>query len=160
MRVAAPVALAATAALLAGCSSGPQLPALVEDVTVQANERDADGVRSAVEELLGEIDAAQRSGDVTPERAEALRAAALQVAAAADEIDPDVIARREAEQAAREAQERLEAEREAARKAEQARLELERKAEEEARKQAEESQKAQDDEGERRKGRDGDEDGG
>lgn len=156
MRAAPPVASVATAALLAGCSGGPQLQALVEDVTVAANERDADGVRSAVEELLGEIDAAQRSGDVTPERAEALRAAALQVEAAADEIDPDVIARREAEQAAREAQERLEAERAAARQAEAARLERERKAEEEARTQAEEGQKAPDGEGERGKGRDGD----
>lgn len=128
--------------LLSGCGTDPQdeLQALVGDVVVEANDRDAAGVRSTVEELLGRIDAAVAAGDLTAGEAEALREHALAVQAGADEIDPNVLARREAERAAQEAQAQLEAERAAAAEAER------RQAEADAEKAVEEASGADEDE--------------
>lgn len=123
--------------LLAGCSADPreEIRALVEDVTAQANERDADGVRSAVDELVVAVDSAVAAGDLPEAEAAEIRSAALAVQAGADEIDPDVIARRQAEADAEQARRQLEAERKAA---EQQRQEAERKAEEQTREELEE----------------------
>ena len=140
-----------TAALLTGCAAEPEddVRALVEDITTEANERDADGVRTRVGDLLGALDDAVASGDLTDADAAVLRERALAVQAGADAIDPDVQARLEAERQAAEAQAQLEAERRAAEAEEQARAEADRKAQEEA---------AKDDEGKKDggKGEDGD----
>ena len=124
--------------LLAGCAADPraEIRALVEDVTVEANERDADGVRAAVDDLVLAVDSAVAAGDLPEDEAAAIRAAALAVQEGADEIDPDVIARREAEAEAEQARQQLEAERRAAEQQRQ-RDEAERKAEEEAEKERE-----------------------
>jgi len=142
---------------LSGCagSGGAALRDATADLTAAANGGDADGVRSAVDEVLARLDDAQRSGDVTPQGAAVIRERALAVQAAAEEIDPEVIARREAEQKAQQdEQARLEAERQAAEEAERQRLEAERLAEQEeeareadekARKKAEEDAKKAED---------------
>ena len=129
--------------VLTGCGGDPgaDLRNAVADLTASANGRDADGVRSDVQTVLDRLDDAQRSGDITPEQAAVIRDRALAVQAAADQIDPDVIARREAEQKAQEEQARLEAERAAEAEAERLRLEEEAKQAEEERKRLEEEQK-------------------
>lgn len=139
--------------LLSGCAgnAGAELRSATADLTAAANGRDADAVRSAVDDVLARLADAQAADEVTPQGAAVIRERALAVQAAADEIDPDVIARRDAEQQAeQEEQARIEAEREAAEEAERQRLEAERlaeeqeqarKAEEEAQKQAEEDAK-------------------
>lgn len=109
--LAACAAVPAAALLVAGCGSGddprPQLQAGVQRVTAQANARNADGVRAAVDDLLRRTDAAVRSGGLSAAEATRLRSTAQQVRAAADSIDADLLARQRAEQAAREAQQRL-----------------------------------------------------
>lgn len=138
--------------LLSGCAGDVRgdLRELVSDITVSANARDADEVRRGVDQLLERLDDALRGDDVTPAEAEVIRNRALAVQAAADAIDEDVIARREAERAAEEARAQLEAEREAAEEAEQKRrLEEQQreqeKAAEEERKKLEEENKGKDD---------------
>ena len=129
--------------LLTGCAgnAGSELRAAVAELTDAANRQDASGVRNAVDDVLARLPEAQRAGDVSPEGAAAIRERALAVQAAADGIDPEVIARREAEQRAQqEEQERREAERQAA-EAEAARVEAERLAQEEAERAAEEQRK-------------------
>lgn len=132
-----------SALLLSGCATDPrdEIRALVEDVTVEANELDADGVRTAVDDLVVTVDSAVAAGDLPADEGEALRAAALAVQAGADEIDPDVIARREAEADAERARQELEAERKAAEEQRQRDEEAERKAEEQAQKEAEQEEK-------------------
>jgi colicin import membrane protein len=132
--------------LLTGCAADPkaELRASVESITADANDRDARGVRDGVADLLRRIDDAERAGDLTAAEAATMRDRAAAVQAAADSIDEDLIARREAEEAAAEAQRQLEAEREAARQAEEQRqAEERRRAEEEAARQAEEQEDAE-----------------
>lgn len=120
--------------LLSGCAGDVRgdLRALVGDVTVSANAGDADAVRRGVSQLLARLEDAVRGGDVTPAEAEVIRDRALAVQAAADLIDEDLIARREAERAAEQARAELEAERKAAEEAERQRmLEEQRRAQEE-----------------------------
>jgi hypothetical protein len=128
-------------ALLTGCASDPRadLRSLVEDITLEANDRDAAGVRSGVERLLSAVDRAVREGAISDAEAAVLRDRALAVQAGADEIDDNVLARREAERQAQEARERLEAERQAAAEAERLRQEEERRRAEQAARQAEEA---------------------
>lgn len=134
---------AAVVLLLTGCGagSGRALRDAVADLTASANGRDADGVRRDGQTVLDRLDAAQRDEAVTPEQAATIRAQVQAVQAAADLIDPEVIARLEAEREAQEAAARLEAERRAAEEAEQARIEAERQAEQEAEKAAEQEAK-------------------
>ena len=144
MRRARIVALGLTGALLlTGCGGDPgaELRDAVADLTASANGRDAEGVRSDVDTVLERLDDALRAGDITPEQGAIIRDRALAVQAAADQIDPDVIARREAEQKAQEEQARLEAERAAEAEAERRRLEEEAKTAEEERKRLEEERK-------------------
>lgn len=145
---ASPVAVAVggsvlSGLLLAGCAADPreEIRALVEDVTAEANERDADGVRTAVAELVVAVDNAESAGDLPEAEADAIREAALAVQEGADEIDPDVLARREAEAEAERARQELEAERRAAEEQRQRDAEADRKAEEQAEKEAEEERK-------------------
>ncbi|MFP5219056.1 MAG: hypothetical protein ACLGIG_04865 [Actinomycetes bacterium] len=164
MTLARPVAISGSvlsALLLAGCAEDPrgEIRALVEDVTVEANERDADGVRTAVDELVVTVDSAVAAGDLPESEAAVIRSAALAVQEGADEIDPDVIARREAEAEAEEARQQLEAERRAA---EEDRQRAEREAEEQAEKEAEEERKRLEEErgkGEEPERKDDDEEG-
>lgn len=145
---ASPVALAVggsvlSGLLLTGCAADPrdEIRALVEDVTTEANARDADGVRTAVADLVVAVDNAESAGDLPEAEAQAIREAALAVQEGADEIDPDVLARREAQAEAEQARQELEAERRAAEEQRQRDAEADRKAEEQAEKEAEEERK-------------------
>ena len=139
------VAVVVSGALLTGCGTDErgELRALVEGITLEANDRDADGVRRGTEELLARLDDAVASGAVSEEEAALLRERAEALQAGADEIDPRVLAAREAErraaeaEAARQEAERRAAEQEAARRA----------AEQAAREQAEREQRGSEDKG-------------
>ena len=154
--------------LLSGCGSDVrgELRDAVADVTAEANNRDADGVRRAVDVLLGRVSQARADGAISAEEAGNIERIALAVQQKADLVDRQLIeeqrrlaeeqqrleAEREAaEQAAREAElerQRLEAERRKEREEqekkrleeEQKRLEEERKKQEEEQRQAEEEQ--------------------
>lgn len=105
------LALALGAGLLTGCGAQEdRVRGLVETITVAANQRDAAGVRTGVDDLLTELDAAVRAGDLSAQQAAAVRERAVAVRAGADAIDPQVLARREAERAAAVAAERARAE--------------------------------------------------
>jgi hypothetical protein len=118
---------AAALLLLTGCGgdAGGDLRAAVAELTGSANGRDAAGVRRDADTVIDRLEAALRDGAVTPEQAAVIRDRTLAVRAAADEVDPAVLARREAEQAEADERARADAEREQA-----ARAELERLAEE------------------------------
>ena len=83
-RPAALAGVALSALLLSGCASDPrtELRSLVETITAEANDRDAAGVRSAVEDLLRRLDEAVRAGDLTEAEAATVRERALAVQAA------------------------------------------------------------------------------
>jgi hypothetical protein len=150
-----------SAGLLAGCGGDPRadLRGLVEGITLEANDRDADGVRRGVEDLLAHLDDAVASGDLSESEAAALRDQALALQAGADEIDPRVLAQREAEARAAEAQRQLEEERAAARReAERREAEARGKAAEGARKAEEEARKAEEEARKKAEERDDDED--
>ena len=135
--------------LLAGCATDgrAQVRDAVEGVTAAANERDADGVRDAVDDLLAELDSQVASGELQSPEAARVAALARQVRDSAALVDQAAIdAEREAqEEAERKAQEEADrkAQEEADRKAEEER----RKAEEEARKKAADEAKNDDDKG-------------
>lgn len=106
------VAAALSVLVLAGCGtagtgSRVDLRADVRQITAQANARDAAGVRAGVDSLLRRIDAALASGQLSSADAARLRATAQSVRTAADTIDAGLLARQQAEQAARDAQLRL-----------------------------------------------------
>lgn len=104
------VAAALTVLALAGCGtagSRVDLRAEVQQITAQANARDAAGVRTGVDSLLRRIDAAVASGQLSSADAARLRATAQSVRTAADTIDAGLLARQQADQAARDAQRRL-----------------------------------------------------
>ena len=169
------LAAAVLAVPLTACAANDptaQVRDRVAAVTAAANARDADGLRGAVDDLLGLLDAQRRSGDLTPEEAARIAAAARQVQDAAALVDDEAIEaerreREEAEQRAREEAER-QAREEAARQAERDAKEAEeaakkaaeelKKAEEEARKAAEEA--AEEDKGGKRDDKGGDDDDG
>jgi hypothetical protein len=150
-RAAAGAGALAAVVLLTGCAADPraELRAAVEGITADANDRDADGVRRGVDDLLGRIDSAERDGAATPQEAAVMRDRALAVQAAADSIDANLQARLEAERAAEQARRELEAEREAAALAEQRRQEDERRRAEEAARQAEEDAEKAEEEAEK-----------
>jgi hypothetical protein len=106
-------------ALLTGCSGDPHaaLAADVRQITADANARRADAVRTGVDRLVSRVDAEARSGALTSAQAAALRRTALAVRSGADAVDADLIARRKAEQAAADAQRRVEQAQQAARDA-------------------------------------------
>lgn len=137
----AAVALAAGLAGLTGCAAGDDDGSAVRDrleaVTLAANERDADALRRAADDLVDELAAQRSAGELSAAEADRLTQLAQQVRADADLIDQDLIeaetARREAAEAARrEAEERArrEAAEQAAREAEQKAREAEQKARE------------------------------
>ena len=130
----------ATALLLAGCGGTDargELRDTVADITAEANNGDADGVRRSVDVLLGQVSQAVADGQLTPEEAGNLERIALAVQQRADLIDSELIEQAEAEAE----RQRLEAERKAAEEAAE-RAEAERqRLEEEQRKAAEEEEK-------------------
>lgn len=109
MRPRAAAATAVAVVLLSGCGTDAraQLRTQVQTITTHANARDASGVRTSVDALLRNVDDAARRGSLTPAEADRLRRTAQAVRTAADTIDPNVIARQQAEQAALDAQRRL-----------------------------------------------------
>lgn len=140
-RAGAVAVLLAGAVALTGCAAnGDPLRDHLADITNAANDRDADALRAAADDLLAELEAQQAAGELTAGEVQRFGDLTRQVRADADLIDQDLLdveqARREAEEAARRV-----AEERAAREAAE---EAARKAEEAARKAAEEAQKAKD----------------
>jgi hypothetical protein len=150
-------AVLVTALLLAGCGTDErdELRALVEGITLEANDGDADGVRRGTEDLLARLDDAVASGALSSDEAALLRDRAQALRAGADEIDPRVLAAREAERRAAEAEARLEAERRAAQEEADRRAAEQAAAEEAARRQAEDAARP---EPKGKRGKDDDED--
>lgn len=75
------VALPLAAVVLAGCAADPrvELRDLVEDVTAAANDRDAAGLRRAVDALIAEVEKQRRDGVLGPTEASRLLDLARQV---------------------------------------------------------------------------------
>lgn len=141
-------AVAAGVLLLSGCTSDVrgELRDAVADVTAEANDRDADGVRRAVDVLLGRVSQARADGAISADEAGNIERIALAVQQNADLVDRELI---EEQRRIAEEQQRLESERQAAEQAareaelERQRLEAERRKaqEEEEQKRLEEEQK-------------------
>ncbi|MFP5219057.1 MAG: hypothetical protein ACLGIG_04870 [Actinomycetes bacterium] len=90
-RLAALTPLVVGALLVSGCSvdARDEIRGTVEDITIDANARDADAVRRGVAELLDQLDRAVREGDLTSAEAARIAEIAQRLAAAAEALEPE-----------------------------------------------------------------------
>lgn len=157
-RAPAAVVLAAALVGLSGCAgSGDEVRDLLADITVAANDRDADALRSAADDLIDELASQRAAGELGPAEADRLTQLAQQVRADADLIDQDALDAETARQEAEEAKRKAEEEKALREDAEKAADEAARKAEEEVR-EAEEKARELLEQGEGEKGKDKDKD--
>ena len=79
------------ALVLTGCSVDvrDEIRGTVEDITVDANARDADAVRRGVEDLLEQLERAVREGELTSAEAARIAEIAQRLAAGAEALDPE-----------------------------------------------------------------------
>ncbi|HWH30699.1 MAG TPA: hypothetical protein VNU26_17390 [Mycobacteriales bacterium] len=77
--------------LLTGCSVDvrDEIRGTVEDITLDANARDADAVRRGVAELLDLLDRAVREGEMTSAEAARIAEIAQRLAAGAQALEPE-----------------------------------------------------------------------
>lgn len=76
--------------LASGCGvdARGELRSAVENITVDANARDADAVRTGVQDLLQRLEQAVRDGDVTRAEADRITALAIRLRDAAGLLEP------------------------------------------------------------------------